>query len=94
MMYDVRKKLPPADEDVLVVLDLIDGKEVCEAFRTKDNHWYVYKYGGRNNFTPWKVLEWMPMPRDDGFSGKLVSFGLGYTLGIVLALAGVLVMWY
>ena len=60
-MYDAKNNPPQQEVDVLLVLDLIDGPEVCEGFRTKDDHWFPYKYG-RNAFGDWNVLGWMPLP--------------------------------
>lgn len=92
MMYDAKNRLPKPGKDVLAVVDLGDSTEVCQAVRTHDNFWYIYKYG-KNVWNDWKVLEWMPMPKEDGFGGRFVAFGLGYALGVVLAFATVLVAW-
>jgi hypothetical protein len=85
-MYDVKKKLPPVEEDVLLVIDLIDGEEVCEGFRTDDGHWHPYKYG-RNGWGDWNVTHWMPMPKADSFMDRFLSFSLGYASGIGLVIA-------
>ena len=90
-MYDPKKKLPEPYESVLIVIQMNDHQELCEGHIRPNGRWYPSKYGF-NGWQEWNVIGWRYMPRLDEFSGRFLSFSIGFAVGVAFVLTVVLAM--